>query len=621
MTSEPLAPGAPAIVLFRQVDRDDTGVTAHEDNYFRIKILTEEGRKYGDIEIPFAKLGGGDVVALKARTIRPDGTIVDFQGKVYEKAITKAKGLKYFAKTFTLPDVQGGSIIEYSYTIVLEEHYVFNSHWILSNELFTKLARFSLKPYTNPSDNFHLRWTWQLLPPGTEAPKQGIDNFVRLQVNNIPGFRTEDFMPPETELKARVDFTYTQDHLEMDPVRFWKKRGKKLNDKMESFVDSRKAMEQAVTQIVSATDSPELKLQKIYARVQQLRNTSFEVRKTEQEQKRSKEKNASNVEEVWKRGYGNGVEITWVFLGLVRAAGIEAYGVMVSDRSNYFFDPRAMDANKLNSNVVLVKVNGKDVYCDPGAAFTPLGLLPWQETGVGGLRLDKEGGTWIETSVPTSAESRIERKADLKLTDTGDLEGKLTITFVGLEALQRRIEQRHSDEADRKKFLEDQVKEYIPAASEVDLSNKPEWNSSSNLLVAEFAVRIPGWASSAGRRVLLPVGIFSASEKRVFDHAERIHPIYFAFPFQKIDDVTIAVPGNWQTDSVPPAQVQDAKAVVYTLSVDKGNGTLHLTRKLKVDVMLLESKHYPTLRAFFQAVRTGDEEQIILRATGAKGSE
>jgi hypothetical protein len=45
MTSEPLAPGAPAIILYRQVDRDDNGHTSHEDYYFRVKILTEEGRK------------------------------------------------------------------------------------------------------------------------------------------------------------------------------------------------------------------------------------------------------------------------------------------------------------------------------------------------------------------------------------------------------------------------------------------------------------------------------------------------------------------------------------------------------------------------------------------------
>ena len=49
MTSEPQAPGAPAVILFREVDRDDNGRTSHEDNYIRIKILTEEGLKYAEV--------------------------------------------------------------------------------------------------------------------------------------------------------------------------------------------------------------------------------------------------------------------------------------------------------------------------------------------------------------------------------------------------------------------------------------------------------------------------------------------------------------------------------------------------------------------------------------------
>ena len=65
-------------------------------------------------------------------------------------------------------------------------------------------------------------------------------------------------------------------------------------------------MEEAVSQIVSPNDPPEVKLRKIYDRVQQIRNTSYELRKTEQETKREKEKAAENVEEVWKWGYGNG---------------------------------------------------------------------------------------------------------------------------------------------------------------------------------------------------------------------------------------------------------------------------------------------------------------------------
>ena len=163
MTSEPKVPGAPAIILYRQVDRDDRGNTAHEDVYFRIKILTEEGRKYADIEIPFFR-DEGSIVNLHARTIEPDGTLINFSGKAFDKSIVKARGVKYLAKTFTLTNVQVGSILEYYYTVDLSEKIIINSHWILSNELFTKNAKFSLRPYTSDYIPVNVRWTWNKLP-------------------------------------------------------------------------------------------------------------------------------------------------------------------------------------------------------------------------------------------------------------------------------------------------------------------------------------------------------------------------------------------------------------------------------------------------------------------------
>src|SRR5208282_517089 len=93
MTSEPLAPGAPAIYLYRQVDRDESGRDSNEKNYVRIKILTEEGRKYGNVEIPFEK-GGYTISALHGRTIHPDGSIVNFDGKTFENTIVKSKSVK-----------------------------------------------------------------------------------------------------------------------------------------------------------------------------------------------------------------------------------------------------------------------------------------------------------------------------------------------------------------------------------------------------------------------------------------------------------------------------------------------------------------------------------------------
>lgn len=619
MTSEPLAPGAAAIILYRQVDRDDDPDRGHEVNFIRIKILKEEGRKYADVEIPYEKGYSDKIVSISGRTIHADGSVVEFKGKPFDKTIAKAKGLKYSAKTFTLPDVQVGSVIEYSYTIELAENELFDSHWILSNELFTKHAKFSLKPYNNRYSVFHLRWSWHALPPGTQPPKEEPNNIVDMEANNIPSFQVEDYMPPENELKSRVDFTYAED-METEAAKFWKSRGKKLNAEVESFAGKHKAMEEAVGQIVAPSDAPDAKVQKIYERVQKLRNLSAERERTAQEQKRDKQKDNSNVEDVWKHQYGYGRELNWLFLALCRAAGLDAYPVYVSDRQNYFFSPAIMDAHKLDSDLVLVKVNGKDEYFDPGFSFTPFGLLMWQETGVQGLRLDKDGGAWITTPMPKSSNTQVVRRADLTLSENGDIEGKLTLTFTGLKAMQLRREERNEDDTDKKKTLEDEAKSYIPAASEVDLTNKPDWTSSSTPLVAEFKMKVDGWVSGAGRKAMLPMGLFSADEKNVFGHADRVHPIYFEYPLEKDDDITVALPAGWQVNSLPKEIVQDSRVVVYSLKAEDKKTSVHITRKLSSDILLMDPKYYPSLRNFYQGVRTADEQQILLQPGGTTAS-
>src|SRR5262249_19559801 len=192
-----------------------------------------------------------------------------FTGKAFEKTIVKAHGVRYLAKTFTLPDVQVGSIIEYRYKREWSNELIYDSRWILSSDLFTKHAKFSLKPYSN----FSLRWSWHNLPP--DAPKPVGDSYnVRLDISDLAAFQVEDYMPPQDELKARVNFVYSSDNNEKELEKFWKKEGKKHFDWMDSFTNKKKQMEQAVATLISPSDDPETKLHKIYARVQQVHNLS-----------------------------------------------------------------------------------------------------------------------------------------------------------------------------------------------------------------------------------------------------------------------------------------------------------------------------------------------------------
>jgi Domain of Unknown Function with PDB structure (DUF3857) len=654
MTNEPQAPGAPAIILYREVNRDDLGRSSHggvqiidssspgrhEDNYFRIKILTEAGRKFGDIEIPYSKQFE-DINFIRARTIRPDGSIANFDGAVVEKTLFKNQTARYDVKILALPDVQVGSIIEYFYTIEYKSVWIRDSHWIISQELFTRHAKFTLRQYEG-DESLNLRWT-QHLPSGMPSPKQGPDGIVRLEVDSIPAFQREEFMPPEDDLKARIDFIYfrTYEASEPDANKYWKKIGKRRNGELEDFVSRRGTIQQAIGQIISPGDSDEVKLQKLYARVQQLRNTSFEVAKTEEEKRREKDKSvaesfertkaeeenkrgknktAPNADDIWKQGYGDRTQLSWLFLALARTAGFEAYGVWVSDRRNYIFNLQQMDSQRLDRSLVLVKAGGQDFYFDPGAEFAPFGMLNWEETGVQGVRLDKDGGTWIQTAVPDSSLSQIQRKADLKLSESGDLEGRLTVTFTGLEGLRRRVDERNEDEVARRKYLEDAVKECVPAASEVQLSNNPDWSSSGTPLVADFHITIPGWVSRGGRLAFLPVGLFGATEKHLFDHAERVHPVYFEFPAQKLDDVSIELPAGWQVSSLPKAQNLDFHVVAYSLGAEN-NRTLRLTRKLDINIISMDTKYYSPLRSFFQGVKDGDDQKVVLTPGSALTSK
>ena len=617
MTSDPNAPGAPAIFLYREQDSDDNGMTSHEDNYIRIKVLTEEGRKYGNIEISYQK-GMEKIAHLEARTIEPDGSSVEFTGSPFDETIMKFEGLKYFAKTFTMPEVKVGSILEYRYTIDLDEHRVFSSHWILNGRLFTRQANFSLRPYSSGTVPVNLRWTWRGVPSGT-APKVGADHVIRMQMENIPAFQEEDFMPPATEVRSRVDFTYETEYREGDPDQYWRHVAREQNRILEKFVDKGKAMAGAVAEILAPSDTPETKLRKIYRRVQQFRNRSYEITKTVQEQKRDKERPADNVEDVWKRGYGSHRQLNWLFLALARAAGFEAHGVLVSSQKDYFFNPKTMERWKLNMAIVRIKSEAEDLYFDPGAEFNSFGMLT-SETGAEGLELDKGEGKWIKTPIPDCSESRIVHSAQLKLTEEGTLEGKVRTTYTGLEAMYRRLDVRNSDDITRRKFLEDGLRNQIPIQASATLTNSPDWDNAEGPLVAEFKISVPGWISSAGKHSLIPASLFSAGEKHTFERSNRIHPIYFRYPYEKEDDVTIELPSGWKVFSVPARQVKDGHTITYSSVAENNQTAVHLTRKLAINSELLDPRYYPPLRDLYQNIRAADEQQIVLEPSNARAS-
>src|ERR1051326_8925437 len=286
-----------AIYLYRSLAFDDQKKTAEE--HLRIKILKEEGREYANIEIPFLK-GFTEVSDLRARTVQPDGKSTVFDGAVFEKTVFRARKFRYLAKTFTMPDVQVGSIIEYRYTLKRKE--IGDASWTLQSELYTLHARFSIKAARFEA---YATLQWTLINVKEELrPKVNPDGTATLELDDVPAFEPEEYTLPEREIKPRFQFYYLSSAMSVQ--KYWTDTFKAWSEDIEKFLGKPKDLADAVPSIIAPSDSADEKLRKIYTRVQRLRNLSHEIGRSSQEFKREEIKENKSAQDVWKRGHGTG---------------------------------------------------------------------------------------------------------------------------------------------------------------------------------------------------------------------------------------------------------------------------------------------------------------------------
>lgn len=590
--------GAPAVQLYYANYIDDSN--GNEFEYHRIKILNESGKKYADVEI----IGGFDtqVGSLKARTIHPDRTIVEFKGKPFEKTLFKGHGIKLYAKTFTLPEVTVGSIIEYKFKL---NNYSSDT-WVMQHDLYTLREDFSFHPRQWGE---RLSWVGRNITGPSPAKK---DDGWQMEWQDVPAFEAESNMPPERNYKPTIHFYYVRDDIN-NADKFWQEIGKFVNEYFERAIGNRKEIREAALQAIGNETDPEKKLRKLYDRAQQIRNLSYERELSAQERKKEKIKGNENLGDVLKRGYGDSEDITSFFVGMARAAGFDASMLLVSNRREEFFSNKLLSLNNLTGRIALVKLNGKDLYLQPGVRFCPFGLLRWANTSTEALKFDKKGGTFITIPALTNDRSVTRRLAKMELSDDGSLRGQLTVEFRGEEALVHRLDAIDSDEAGRKKDLEEEVQGWLPNGAVVKLSSAEGWDAPYEPLSVRFSVDIPAYATSAGKRLLIPSLLFQPQQKDAFKHAERKYPVYFAYAFSELDRVEIKLPAGYTPESIPPKQDVSLDYAHYQ-SVSSCDGKYLVSeRGLGFNAIYVQLPKYAELKEFMARIQASDEQQAVMK--------
>ncbi len=159
------------------------------------------------------------------------------------------------------------------------------------------------------------------------------------------------------------------------------------------------------------------------------------------------------------------------------------------------------------------------------------------------------------------------------------------------------------------------MKGWLPGEATVEVDSIQHWENPEEPLRVEFTVEVSDLATVAGRRLLLPLGVFQTNERKSFQHAKRVHPVYFRHPWEEHDEIILRVPTGYEVEGMPEPRRSSAPFGQYEMSCEKHPDGVLLRRQMVVGGNYYKVEHYPALRRFFSKVKAGDEQQLVLVAT------
>jgi hypothetical protein len=635
MKSLPGYPDAPAVVLYREeIAKDDLHVVLHYD---RIKILTEEGKKYANVQLSYVTLldAGADhfyddksVGDIMGRTIHADGTVIPFTGKPYLKVLEKDKEAKLQSKVFTLPDVEVGSIIEYRYATRNDDHAFEAPDWYIQGDLYLKQAHYmwypTAKELVNEKQQFIQTITWfPLLPEGAQVQRHDIprttispseaNQYFELTVKDIAPQPREEHMPPIDSYSYRVLFNFTAEHTAAE---WWKEQGKDWSKRADSFAAPNSDLRAATETVVAGAATDDERLKNIYAAVMALENTRY-TRERDQREDKAEGERIKTASDVLSHKRGTPYQLTELFVGMARAAGFKAYLMRVPDRGDHLFTPSWLNMGQLNDMVAIVNVGGKEMFFDPGWRYVSYGHLAWEHTLVRGLRETDNGTDFSQTVGESYRENRTARVADLQMDAQGRITGKITVTYAGSAAVSWRHRSLSGDEESLHHALQRSLEDEIPKSLDIKMAGVKNLEDYEKPL--EISYTVSGTLGTpTGKRLLLPMDLFTAATPATFPHEKREQAVYFPYPQLVQDAERIKYPQGMTPEGVPPAEkfkYQDVEAYNVSVSVDATSFTTHRDRVQAETIVPV--KDYASLRQYYSQFESKDKESVVLKVDAA----
>jgi hypothetical protein len=608
---------ADAEAIFWEVRVDDSSADELAlRHYVRVKIFTERGRdQFKSHDIVFTK--GTKVKDVEARVTKPDGSMVFLKKEdVLEREIVKASGVKVKAKSFALPGLEIGSIVEYRYKEVYDNAEA-NMRLIFQREVPIQTISYFVKPFSGSRGMYY-----EPFNTGTTRFEKDKNGFHRATMTNVPAFREEPSMAAEDEVRSWIYIYYSATEPKK-PLEYWRDIGKFAHELSKERMKVSDEVKRVTAEAINGAATDEDKLKRIYEYTKtQVRNLSYANKRTDEEWKNALKSKTPG--DTLKLKYGTATDVDNLFGAMARAAGYDARQSLSGSRNELTFDRSVANAAlMLNSSSVAVRVGDKWRFFSPGSYYAPFGMLSWAEEGQIALIADSKEPIWESMEFAPADRSRETRTGKFKLNSDGTLEGEGTIEYTGHWAAFIKAINRGDSDVEKENRLKNLLKSSILGTTEVESFSMENLDDPEKPVVYRFKIKVPGFAARTGKRLFFQPNVFERSSKPRFTTNTRKYDISFNYPYSEKDKITIELPDGFALENADaPYPISDKQGIgVHKVSIGvRDNKELIYSREFSFGnngLVRFQSASYPALKGLFEAFNKADVHQLTLRESAA----
>lgn len=598
----------------------------------RLKIYTKEGFDYATKKVNLYKQGSDSekLLALKAITYN----LVD--DKIEETKLRKEGEFKvelsryHDQKSFAMPNVKEGSVIEYKYRI--NSPFITNvDEFIFQHDIPAKriLASMESPEYFNFRVN-----TKGFLPviPKTEKrfgkinfqnkKRSGGNHLGNRTINttyssssidykkdislydlsDIPALKEEPFVNNINNYRSAVKYELSHTKFPNSSITYysttWEDVVKKIYEhpNFGDELNKKGYYEKDLEAIISGINNPEKRALLIFDYVKSQVKWNGNYGKYTDD----------GVRAAYKEHAGNVAEINLMLTSMLRYAKLNANPILVSTRQNGI--PLFPTREGYNYVISGVELNGRTVLLDATSTFSRSNILPLRALNWEG-RLILENGTSTTIGLTPTERAGDMIMMNISMNDDGSINGKLRQQYRKHNALLFRKKYHKGGEAS---FLEKEENEN----GDIEISDYQLKNISdlSKPIVQSYDFFKEDAVEAVADKLYFSPFFQLRTTENPFKLKKREYPIDFGFPYEDKYVINIAIPKGYQVESLPESKIirlpDDLGQFIY--AIDSTDEVINLKAELALNSAIVPVRYYEALKEFYRQLVEKETEKVVL---------